>query len=365
MDFLSSFTSLPNIHPALVHFPIALAFTALLFELLSLIMPRRKWLENSVAVLYALAATGALAAYFAGREAAEGLKTISAEAEMVLVRHADLALWTTVVLVCAALLRTLAVTLKARNPEKRTGVLRILALLVMIGGAGLVALTADLGGALVFRHGVAVVSERIVPDKTEAAISPKTGADDFGKRLVKSADGGFEWHPTASDGAALGTVITPLFGKEASVAVAPEPGVGLGFDITGESFLLLPGKFDNVTLDARLDLTGFKGTVGLAHHLTAQGDGVLFILSARKRVSLERRYSGKDKVLDKAPAPPSGAVISLRTTKAGHHLKGFVDGKLVLHGHGASGAAGRSGLYVNGRGVIRIISMGVNPAVRH
>ena len=45
-EILASYTSLPNLHPALVHFPIALLPTAVLFDLLAVSIQKQKvWLD--------------------------------------------------------------------------------------------------------------------------------------------------------------------------------------------------------------------------------------------------------------------------------------------------------------------------------
>ena len=62
LEQLLSMTALPNLHPALVHFPIALLPMALLFEILGLTFRRQDWLERAAVSLYAAAALGALVA---------------------------------------------------------------------------------------------------------------------------------------------------------------------------------------------------------------------------------------------------------------------------------------------------------------
>lgn len=53
-------TSLPNLHPAAVHFPLALLPAAVLFEALSLALRRRAaWAERAACGLYVASALGA------------------------------------------------------------------------------------------------------------------------------------------------------------------------------------------------------------------------------------------------------------------------------------------------------------------
>ena len=92
-DILGSFTSLPNLHPALVHFPIALLLAALGFDLACLFLRRQVWLDRAAAALYALGALGAGAAYLAGRQAADLSDELSSSRFRLSVRTSRV-LWT-------------------------------------------------------------------------------------------------------------------------------------------------------------------------------------------------------------------------------------------------------------------------------
>ncbi len=360
---LGSFTALPNLHPALVHFPVALAITALLFDLISILLPRRTWWERSAAALYALAAAGAVAAYLAGRQAANGLGAISAQAETVLARHADLALWTVAVLLVAALFRVAANIRDAGRPAARFGALRAIALITLAGGSALVGATADLGGALVFRHGVAVTRPQTGAAPAAPSIAVTTTP---ATPLFRGADGSITWSPSSGDTAALGRILVRApAGGTGTVEAVTGRGDGLGLKVNGESLLTVPGTFGDLSAEVRLDLSRFDGTAGLAHHVAADGSAVILSVSTSGRAQLFRRSAGRQKLFGAASiSAPSGLVI-LRTTAAGHHMKGFIDGKLAVHGHGSAGQPGRVGVYLNGRGTVRLLRLEVHPAVSH
>ena len=87
-DFLS-WTSLPNFHPAVVHFPLALLPTAIFFDLVGLAMRRQEWLDRAASALYGAAALGGLLAQWAGERAADSLIGVPATIEPRIAEHSD------------------------------------------------------------------------------------------------------------------------------------------------------------------------------------------------------------------------------------------------------------------------------------
>jgi uncharacterized membrane protein len=153
---MDAWTSLPNLHPAVVHFPIALLPAALLFDLVCLLRPTWTWLDRGAAALYVLAAAGAGAAFWAGDEAAESLGPLAPAARAVLEEHENLARWTLIALSALALLRLALAWREHDRPRISSGPLRWILLLGGFGALTLLAATADHGGSLVYQHGVAL-----------------------------------------------------------------------------------------------------------------------------------------------------------------------------------------------------------------
>ncbi|MEM7352704.1 MAG: DUF2231 domain-containing protein [Acidobacteriota bacterium] len=153
MQELLSGSSLPNLHPLSVHFPIALLPVAILFDLCGLVLQRHPWLERAAPLLYGLAAAGAWVAEWAGERATESLADVPQATEALIARHSDLAHTTVWAMAVLAVLR-LSVTLFDGATLRR--VLRGIVLLLGLATLGLLLYVADLGGALVYRHAVAV-----------------------------------------------------------------------------------------------------------------------------------------------------------------------------------------------------------------
>jgi len=172
MDLISSWTTLPNAHPALVHFPIALLPAALLLELIGLLRPRPWWPSRAATALLILAAVAGFFAYEAGEEAANGMPAISAEAQTSLEHHDRTAGWALRLMILALILR-IAVAVHGRSLTSWNRSERALSALVTALAVVWVFWAADLGGHLVYHHGLGVR-----PAATVAApVSPVDGGD--------------------------------------------------------------------------------------------------------------------------------------------------------------------------------------------
>ena len=73
IDSLVSWTALPNLHPALVHYPIALVTLGFALDAFATMRRSVPGLDGFSAAVWGLAAAGAGATYLAGQRAADGL----------------------------------------------------------------------------------------------------------------------------------------------------------------------------------------------------------------------------------------------------------------------------------------------------
>ncbi len=140
----------PNVHPMLVHFPIAIFITALLLDFVQLLW-KKEWLHLSVTALFIFAALVALVTYLSGKQAVD-IVSVPMRAELTASNHSDWGLYTLLYFSLFAVLRAF---LFWKGLDRK----RVVVILLFCGslaGAALIGKTADLGGKLVYKYGVGI-----------------------------------------------------------------------------------------------------------------------------------------------------------------------------------------------------------------
>ena len=205
----------PNLHPMVVHFPIALLLAGIGADVMALVLRRWSWLRPAAVALYVAGGASAVLTYFTGTWAAEAA-SVPAAAEAVLSEHANLGWWTMWSFGVYALVR-LGVYLWPKTRNRLD--LQALLLLIVLGGGYLLYETGDHGAELVFRYGVGVQNVEETPAPAEPGLT--IGAD--GWRTVRAVGDGTHFR-----GYVDGTMIVHGHGDAASPGVA-----GLRLDGTG------------------------------------------------------------------------------------------------------------------------------------
>jgi hypothetical protein len=283
--------------------------------------------------------------------------------EPFIARHADAARWTTITFGVLAVLRAALAWRRRHEPVLRPGALWIAALAGSVGGLALLITTADRGGALVFRHGIAVT---LPASPAPSAASPHEArpAEIAQEAFSVQPDGSLLWRPAAADRADLPGILRPV--DEASrraVRPAPHPpGGGLALEVTGMALLAFPDSFTDVRLELRVDATAFRGTFGLAHHLRGPDRVGLFHVSTEGEARLEEIERSGRRTLDSGAYDPAPGPLEMAFNASGSHFKGMVNGAVVCHGHLDPGGAGSVGLFMNGRGTITLLEIRVVPS---
>lgn len=159
--------SYPSLHVMVIHLPIALICLAPFFDFGCLFLRNQVWLDRVATLLYVIGTLGAGAAYLSGERAAKALVDISPAAESALADHESSALLTLIALAIVSLVRLWVSWLSRADDRISLGFFRLVAIPVALAGLALLAVTADHGGNLVYRHGLGVQMEQIENSELE------------------------------------------------------------------------------------------------------------------------------------------------------------------------------------------------------
>jgi uncharacterized membrane protein len=155
----SMFSSLPNVHPFLVHFPIALFTMALFLDLALVLRFRYFWIDRAALLGLGVSALSSFATAWSGKLAADSLTpSLDGATAAAVASHGDWAFATVVLFFVVALLRIEAAWRDRDSSSPRLNRARLLALPLALVAEGCLLATAGRGGELVYRHGVGVVS---------------------------------------------------------------------------------------------------------------------------------------------------------------------------------------------------------------
>ncbi|MGH9750792.1 MAG: hypothetical protein ACRD6R_12815, partial [Candidatus Polarisedimenticolia bacterium] len=183
---------------------------------------------------------------------------------------------------------------------------------------------------------------------------------------VRTEDAGLLWTPLPGDGDPLGTVLSPVAGPGTVVPVRPVSGQkGLALEVSGRVILLLPGSFDDVQVEAELDVSGFRGRAGLVHHVAGTERAGIFRVDTGGEAVLAQITRGAEEVLDRGRVPTPPRALRLAVSAAGSHFKGMAVGAVVAHGHRGRSGPGGIGLFLDGSGVVTVVMMRVAPLPPH
>jgi uncharacterized membrane protein len=160
----------PQLHAALNDFPTALLLSAVLFELIG-VVARRPGLRQVSFWMLIVGAVGGAAAVISGLQAEEHIEHGEA-VHRVMETHEQLGLITLGVFGVLALWRIFR--------DRRMGSLeRALMLILSLGGVGVLFVTANYGGRLIFEHAAAIPSRVL-----QAELQQRTGEHEHGEGTV-------------------------------------------------------------------------------------------------------------------------------------------------------------------------------------
>ena len=145
----------PNLHPLVIHFPIAIIIVAAFADLVDTLFGRPGWLTYAATTLFVLGSAAAIAACLTGQQALDTV-LMPGMAHPIAQAHRTWAIATTIFWSMLTLIRV-GVAFRAPLARRYRVALLIAAL---VGVAGLQQ-TAERGGRLVYEQGVGVIGSGV------------------------------------------------------------------------------------------------------------------------------------------------------------------------------------------------------------
>lgn len=339
----------PNIHPMIVHFPIALLVAGLVVDLLSLILSRRPAVREAATWLYCAGAATAIGAYLTGENAADSM-LLPAEVAPLVDIHDDWAFRTTTFFALLAVARVALpyfVTLKA---PVWWG-----AFVLALAGLGMLFETAEHGGQLVFQHGLGV--QAITTDTPIEELVPEAAADQIDPGPIDLGDGSWVWRPAQGAAAVLAEQFTWMqnnpAGLTAEMVDDPEKGAVLGLGSAGPPSLAVAGSaIDAAQADVYVNVDQLDGELQILLH-AQDAENFDYFSIAGTTAALGRMEGGSATVFEEKTVDASGWLF-LRVFGGDGHFRGYVNGDLVAHGHADDLPPGPFGLRVRGSGTVLV-----------
>ncbi len=145
----------PNLHPLVIHFPIALIVVAAFADLVDTLFGRPGWLTSAATTLFVLGSAAAIAACLTGQQALDTV-FMPGMAHPIVQAHRTWAIATASYFSVLTLIR---VSVAFRAPLARRYRVALL-VAALVGVAGLQQ-TAERGGRLVYEQGVGVIGSSL------------------------------------------------------------------------------------------------------------------------------------------------------------------------------------------------------------
>ncbi len=335
----------PNIHPMIVHFPIVLLIAAVLLDVSGLFLNRFNWLKKSAFVLYAIGTIVIIITFFTGRSAADGLD-IPAKVISSVNDHADWAETTMWFFIVYSVVRlTIGIWFKSLKKI-------IVIPFVLAGLLGIYFLyqTADHGAKLVFGYGLGTGNIIKLVDETKGITVEDRISD---STFTTKDDGSWKLIADATIIKVLSSMFKWVEGSLNELSPMYDPNESaLMFHQIKEAMFVYDNKIKSVQVTAKINIDDLKGGFELVHHFIDKNN-YDFLGLKNGEISLSRKSNGEIKIFEKDSYTNKGW-IEIKVVSDGTHFRGYVNNKMIVHGHGDEPEPGSVGIKLSGTGSFSI-----------
>jgi len=344
----------PNIHPLIIHFPIAIILLAVLMDFLNLFLPDKWWDGLKTTILYGIGAIAAIAAYYTGTWAADSV-FLPSEAQSVLNNHADWALWTVWFFGIFAVLRIVLHWYKKIDQKA----FRIGLFVLALPGVFLLYQTGDHGAQLVFGYG-AGTGQLLQPEKETTSASSDGLISEAQSTFTVEENGDWSWQIGPN---AVSTLLERFHWVEGSVQDL-QPAAAKSGDIyllrlagnNLDNFFVTHESYQNVQVDYYIELSGFEGEVSLVNHSQDAQNYDFVSLNSVGTIRQGRMDNGEITIFEENDFEAEEELF-IRVVANGTHFRGYLNREMKVHGHGDAPEQGAIGIRIEGTGLVSISSI--------
>lgn len=342
----------PNIHPMLVHFPIAILAVAIFFDFVSFFLPQEKkwWTEEATAFLYGVGAVAAIIIYYTGILAANSVNA-SEQAEAVMKIHRSWAWWTVWFYGIYAALRIIATWWTSERHRMK---FHIGFFLVSFIGMYFLYQTGEHGAKMVYGYGLA--TGQLIPKTVQTEHTPNQG-------YQSEEDGTVSWVIGKGAVHALNDHFTFVQGSPKTAIDSDGDRQILALQ-NPDLFLTTNSKsYSNMQMKLMINPNRYDGTISIVHNVHDANDYAYMILHSDGSAELGRVQDGQKTTIEKADQNSFDwkAMKVLKLSVNGDHIKGYVNGQQILHGHADQTGPGAVGLKLKGQGTFGLTQVDINP----
>ncbi|MBU1680627.1 MAG: hypothetical protein KKD86_17525 [Bacteroidetes bacterium] len=350
----------PNIHPIIVHFPIALLIVAVFFHFLSLFFKKPGWLSKTTMSLYVIGSLSSIAAFFSGRAAADSLD-LPSNVINTLTDHADWAEYTMWFFGLFTIVYIIFWLFEEKYFKNFAAYIKPFLFIFGFSGLFLVYQTGDNGAKMVYGYGLGTGNIKEEIDKPKDGNSKTEGSEETTISTISTSENG-SWKFYSAEGsvATLKNDFIWIEGNNSDVGVelisnSKESFIKLSPN--GNSPMLMYGeKLDNIQIELRANLDSLDGTVTIAHHFIDKKN-YDFVSFYDKKVEMGRITAGKVESFEKSSFVNTGW-IDIKIISSGTHFRTVINGKVIVHGHDDEVKPGTVGIRFNGTGSFLMSSLG-------